>query len=228
MKKILCIFLIIATLLPIVGCGQVDGPPEKEDWVQPPTRFGTDGIAHPSFAKNYATFGAAFGEAKVVARVVVGDWIGDDGFLTYYKATVRECYKGEIPESIILFQDGFAEFTYQDYPLFTGGNEMLVFLNDAKSKDYDHGYWIIGSFMTFMDVGYDSDGNRYFADRFGNLGVTVSGCKNYSSDKSVEDAVCKYIFENDPALAEYQYAYIFSEEDMDKYFDGLNKYYEKQ
>ena len=171
MKKCLCLIMSLAMLLLLAGCAT----PSGDTPVLPPTRVGS-GKLSASLPKEY-TFETATEEADVVARIRVGDWLSEDTYCyqTFYEATVLECFKGKLPKSFVLAQLGCSTGTFRDYPLFTSGNEFLVFLKKAPEDlgdikaDYDSLYWIFGHFSTLLDVAYDESGNRYYTDWCGNL-----------------------------------------------------------
>lgn len=173
MKKIFCLCFASIFLLLTAGCTQPSSELEvmDEDIVLPPTRFGTDGEVQGSLAKSY-TFDSAFAEADAVAHIRVGNWLSEDTWLTYYLATTVRSYKGDLPESFTLNQDGNSAYTVMGYPLFTHGNELFVFLK-KDPQGYEDGYWIIGAFTTLLDVAYDEAGELYYLDRYGILGETM-------------------------------------------------------
>ena len=214
MKKILCIFFSLILLLSAFGCAAVSNG--RDDAVLPSSRVGTSQI-QATFGDKY-TFESAMSEADVVARIKIGDWLAEDTdiYTTYYKATALQCFKGSIPETFTLLQDGCSAGTMKRYPLFTSGNEMLVFLKEATETPYDSPYWIIGSFTTLLDVSYDESGNRYYADRYGILGESVNINTNYAHVSPVSGEVLAVAAANDPIVSEMQYSYhyIFSESDM--------------
>lgn len=212
MKRTLYILLILAVLMANAGCvNHADN-----QLVLPPSRIGEETI-HASFAKEYS-FESALSSADVVARIEVGNWIAEDTELrkTYYEATVLQCFKGSIPTTFTLLQDGCSTGTLKGYPLFTSGNEMLVFLNEAIEVDYDSPYWIIGSFMTILDVSYDDSGTRYYADRYGILGKTINITANYALQEDVFAEVYSRSVEADSIVKDmqYLYPYIFKESDL--------------
>ena len=207
-----CFFLIVSAVIFVPTLRETDDTTA----VLPPTRLGSSSI-QASLATRY-TLESAVSEADVVARIVVGDWIAENTEIhsTYYEATVLECFKGNIPTTFTLIQDGSSAGTLKRYPLFTSGNEMLVFLNEAIELDYDSPYWIIGAFTTIMDVSYDNAGNRYYADRYGILGETVDVAVNYASRPSIFAEVYARSVEADPIVQElhYSYPYVFAESDL--------------
>lgn len=214
MKKIFNIILMSVLLMSAAGCTASS----CEAVVLPPTRIGSSDI-HASFeTETKYTFASAFSAADVVARIEVGNWIAEDTDLqkTYYEATVLKCFKGNIPSEFTLLQDGCSTGTLKNYPLFTSGNELLVFLNEATVTDYKSPYWIIGSFMTVLDASYDDSGARYYSDRYGILGETVDISTNYALQDDIYAEVFSRSVEADSIVADmqYPYPYIFSENDI--------------
>lgn len=212
MKKTYSLVLAILFILLASGCAESS----MENVILPPTRIGNASI-QASFGEKY-TFETAMTEADVVARIKVGNWIAEDTELheTYYEATVQQCFKGDAPNAFTLLQDGCSNGTLKGYPLFTYGNELLVFLKEATGIEYESPYWIIGSFTTQLDVTYDNSGIRYYADRYGILGGTVQGAMNYALISELSSEVYAITVRADPIVDEmkYPYPYIFSEEDV--------------
>lgn len=212
MKKFLCIILASIFLLIAVGCSGSSSGTEG----LPPTRIGSSEI-QASFDTKY-TFASAVSESDVVARIEVGNWIAEDTALhnTYYEATVLQCFKGNIPTQFTLLQDGCSAGTLKGYPLFARGNEMLVFLKEATGVNYDSPYWIIGSFMTVLDISYDDSGTRYYLDRYGFLGETIDIATNYSLQNDTFTEVVSRSIESDPIVQDmqYSYPYIFAENEL--------------
>ena len=212
MKRFCYLLVVIIFVMMVAGCsGNAENSP-----VLPPARIGT-GMIEASLAHRYI-FESAFSAADAVARIQVGDWLSEDLELhkTYYEATVLQCFKGDMPETITLLQDGSSAATMRGYPLFTSGNEILVFLKEAALPEYESPYWIIGSFTTVLDVSYDKEGTRYYADRHGILGEFMNGLHNYLADSSVCLSVHSRAAADDPIFKEmqYTYRYIFSEADI--------------
>lgn len=189
---------------------------DDETIILPPTRWGA-GEMHATLAKKY-TFETAFVEADVVARVQVRNWLGEDTTIssTYYDAVVLECFKGDIPESFTLIQDGSSKGTLKKYPLLTYGNELLLFMNEATGVSYESAYWIIGAFTTMLDVAYDDEGVRYYVDRYSILGDTMTEAYHPAILESIGEEVYAYILERDPVIEEIlvRDSYIFRETDV--------------
>lgn len=219
MKKFLYMMLILALIMANTGCAK-NAVNQLE---QPPSRIG-EGTIPASFENEYS-FESALAAADVVARIEVENWIAEDTNLqkTYFEATVLQCFKGSIPTTFTLLQDGCSTGTLKGYPLFTRGNEMLVFLNEATEVNYDSPYWIIGSFMTILDVSYDDSGARYYADRYGILGETMNITANYGLQEDVFAEVYSKSVEADSIVEDmqYPYPYIFTESDLTSLIEDL-------
>lgn len=218
MKKVFSLLLTVLFMLLAAGCTV----PTEENAVLPPTRIGSSSI-QATFNTKY-TLATAMSEADVVARIQVGNWIAEDIELqeTYYEATVQQSFKGDIPNTFTLLQDGCSNGTLKGYPLFTKGNELLVFLKEATGLEYESPYWVIGSFTTLLDVAYDNSGTRYYADRYGILGETVQCSTNYALIGDVFSEVYATTVQADPIVddMQYPYPYVFSENDLITLFDN--------
>ena len=217
MKRFLCTMMSLVLLMLTAGCAA----PSNEAAVLPPTRFGHS-ESHASFGKRY-TFETAVAEADVIARVEVGNWIAEDFDLdkTYYEAAVLECFKGDIPETFTLLQDGCSKWTMGGYPLFTDGNELVVFLKEAVGLDYSSPYWIIGAYDTVFYVSYDESGNRYYADRRGVLGKTMEIPTNYTNNREVFNEDYARAVADDPIVSEMSgFPYVFAEADVIALLEG--------
>ena len=163
----------------------------KQQIVRPPVRESFDVEMSASFARHY-TFEEAFEEADLVVHVRVGNWLGEDEYSTYYETKVVTSYKGDCNDEIVLLQDGTSKGTYIGYPLFTHGNEMLVFLKSAVDTEYDNAYWIIGGWTTLLDAMEDGTGDVYYVDRSGVLGESIDVSLNVASDTNLK----KVLYEN--------------------------------
>ncbi len=157
---------LAASLVLVIGLGVALGAWYQNRVVLPPCRQ-TALENSMSLAEQY-TFETAVEAAPIVAWVRIGNWLGDSssGFVTYYEAEVLQTFKGEVPDRIVIQQDGSSKSTMMGYPLFAHGNEFLVFLNRTTIGDRtDNCYWIIGSWTTVFDVVVDDDENYYIIDR---------------------------------------------------------------
>lgn len=149
MKRIgSAIALCLAILMTLLGCGNGksnvtavgttfagDLPAAIGTVIsRPPTRSSN---AQYNFAQLRHTLSLLqlWESADAVAWVSIGNWLSETDCGSYYDVTVIECYKGELPSSIVLEQAGSSVNTYTDFPLLTYGNECLVFLQrwDAEA-----------------------------------------------------------------------------------------------
>ena len=138
MKRRIFTFLLAAALVLLTAC--------SGRGTEPPVRIG-EAIGEASLLRSYSV-AEAFQEA------------------TFYKAAVVKSYKGDLPREFTLMQNGGSAGTYEDYPLYTCGNELLVFLRKADA-DYPDAYQSVGSFSTVLYAADAVDGTRYYLDRFG-------------------------------------------------------------
>lgn len=166
MKRRIFTFLLAAALVLLTAC--------SSRGTEPPVRIG-EATGNASFNRSYSLM-EAFEEADVVALVQVGNWLGEktEGFpYTYYEADALECYKGDIPAHFTLMQSGASSSTYEDYPLYTYGNQLLLFLRHSQTDwgeayiQYPGAYVNVCAFITTMYVANADDGSRCFVDRFG-------------------------------------------------------------
>ncbi len=179
--------------------------PAKET-VLPPARYGA-GYMEASLARSY-TIEEAFSDADAIAWIRVGSWLGERDHplaCTFFDAEVIQCYKGEIPENFVLKQLGSSAYTFRGYPLFTAGNEMLLFLKNADleidNEEYDNCFIIMGTFSTVMDISKDQKGDIYVSDRFGMLGKSVvedyGTVKNHASAPALQKELADSCAAND-------------------------------
>ncbi len=185
-----CLVLVVGLCLGFLG--------GKEEIVLPPSRYGANAgqlsIYCPSFEE-------AWDAADVIAWVRVGNWLGErsgDKVLdtTYFEAEVIRTYKGNPGESIVLEQVGSSNWTVKCYPLFTYGNEMLLFLQGGDSRpfpgnhytgaEFDNSYCIVGTYGGVMDVVTNTDGTVYVTDRFGFITKDV---ESYSLNSQILQSV---------------------------------------
>lgn len=226
MKRFFSLLLILTVLFLATGCSQT----EKEEAVLPPTRIAA-GTKYMSLMVDYS-FESAFEDADVVVRAKIGDWLGEntESHKTYFSATVLECFKGDIPEQFTLMQEGCSTVTQYCYPLFTAGNELLLFLFEATGfRDYESAYWIAGAYMTTIDVAYDTDGNRYYLDRYGILCDDFYDCTDYTQNSTIAEELRidkelnAYLAKVDPffEIMNYSFPRIFPGVALEEFMGGL-------
>ena len=150
--------------------------------VLPPTRWGNGTMLaclddHYDWQKTYES-------ADIVAKVRVGDWLceyesGLEG--TRYSATLEEVLKGQAKQgdNIILAQEGNSKATLAYFPLFTYGEEMLLFLH--RDNTQPNVYWITGSYSTVLRAFY-ANGKTYYFDAAGVLSDNFATAFGYKYD----------------------------------------------
>ena len=188
--------------------------------VLPPTRYG-ETTGHASLEKGY-NLKTLYEDADVVALVRVGDWLMEYPeeltFSTKYDATLLKVYKGDekVGTHIPLKQDGCSKHTYQGYPLFTYGDEMLLFMKIGVDPLGETVYWLPGSFLSVVDAA-EIDGTYYFAERGSALSMSFQAAtgKQYTpASKELTDSVIAAISERDetvgPILRKNAENYIYS------------------
>jgi len=231
MKRRIFTFLLAAALVLLTAC--------SGRGTEPPVRIG-EAIGEASLLRSYSA-AEAFQEADAVALVRVGDWLGeqDGGFPIFYKAAVVKSYKGDLPREFTLMQNGGSAGTYEDYPLYTCGNELLVFLRKADA-DYPDAYQSVGSFSTVLYAADAVDGTRYYLDRFGLMSMR----EQETGDSALEQPLSRMqestvkelradLEKTDPLLAEslsfgerqnsFLEPYVYSEDTLKALFASLNQ-----
>jgi hypothetical protein len=136
--------------------------------VLPPTRYG-ETTGHASLEKDY-NLKELYEYSDLVALIRVEDWVCEyvdsenDIGSTRFDTELLKVYKGEktAGEHILLKQEGNSKYTFKGYPLFTYGNEMLLFAKQSFKEDGV--YWIPGSYTTIVDA-VNAEGTLYFIDR---------------------------------------------------------------
>lgn len=241
MKRRIFTFLLAAALVLLTAC--------SGRGTEPPVRIG-EAIGEASLLRSYSA-AEAFQEADAVALVRVGDWLGeqDGGFpITFYKAAVVKSYKGDLPREFTLMQNGGSAGTYEDYPLYTCGNELLLFLDQTQTDwgeayiQYPGAYVNVCSFITMMYVANADDGSRYFVDRFGlmtyeelmnNPGSATLGQPLSRMQESTVKELRADLEKTDPLLAEslsfgerqnsFLEPYVYTQDALETLFASLNQ-----
>ncbi len=143
---------------------------QQPEVVLPPTRLGQY-QTESELARSYTVQEGAQ-EATVIAWVRIGNWLGEDfsdGTLfgrTFFDLEVVKVFKGNPADNIVVVQQGSSVGTMRQYPLFTYGEEMILFLRESSNAPHENCYWIIGAYSTVLDVARDNDGNAYVIDGF--------------------------------------------------------------
>ena len=196
MKKLLSLLLAIAMVFSLAGCAEE--AEENEEIVVPPVRFGTaTAMLEGPYSIEEATTGA-----DAVARVRIGNWLGENAEqqCTYFEAAPIEVVKGELPENVVLMQDGYSSSIYERYPLFTYGNEVFLFLKTAVGdQPFENVFWIYGSYGTVFYVGADADEISYATPNSANYMCEGDGLDNHAI-VSTRSEVLASLSSNDPEV----------------------------
>lgn len=142
--------------------------PEAKQPVLPPIRM-SERPGFCSFVMPYNTPREFVEGSDAIARVRIGDWLGDTGDMitTKFEAEVTELIKGELPKKITLLQEGGSDFTLRGNPLYTAGNELLLFLNKCQNfpgQRYtlpDDAYISSCSYIAVFDIVRLENGEEY-------------------------------------------------------------------
>ena len=207
--KILKTVALSLVLLLCAGCGS------SGKAVLPPVRETEEQLTTVQRETVY-TVETAWEDAELVAVVRIGDWLNEseNGYGSFYRAKTEKIFKGTAPEEIVIVQDGNSKATLRGYPLFTDGNEMLMFLKAANEEGYENDYYLIGSYTTLFDVAHDGDA-AYYLDRYGILGESVTGCDNLLFDAAIREKLSGDLAKKDPAAEGRRYHFIFSADQFD-------------
>ncbi len=176
MKKLLQLFVILLCLLGLSACAgdqsqtKTNSQPQSQAQTNPQTQPQEDGILLPpnrvsagmliDYVRAYNLVEAT-SEADAIVWVRIGNWLGEAGEYTHFEAEVVQCLKGEQSGTMEICQMGTSAGTVQGYPLFTYGNEKLLFL-----KNRDGAWYMINDNQTVMDVVQCQDGNAYAVPQF--------------------------------------------------------------
>ncbi len=184
MKKFLILISMLVFLLSFFGCEK-----EPEEIVLPPKRVSTDEIMVVRATDTAYSFEDAFSYADTVAHVRIKNWLREDTEeqYTYYEAEIVELFKGDEKEEITVRQTGSSVCTLNGFPLFTYGNEMLMFL-----KEQDGAYTVYGYATKLFDAVRAEDGETYYISRDGGFTVGVPGSAIYEYEEEAFDVKTNY------------------------------------
>ena len=118
------------------------------------------------FERSY-TVDELFAKAEAIALVRITSWLGEDLDMrtTFSEADVLRCYRGNLPERITLAQLGTSQVIAGGTPIYTRGNEFLVFLyEDTRFPDKKNVFSTINEGETLFDV-LRYDGEDYLIPR---------------------------------------------------------------
>ena len=145
-------------------------------------------------------------------------------------------------------QSGASTSTYEDYPLYTYGNQLLLFLRHSQTDwgeayiQYPGAYVNVCSFITMMYVADADDGSRCFVDRFGlmtyeelmnNPGSATLGQPLSRMPEDTVEELRADLEKTDPLLAEslssgerqnsFLEPYVYTQDALETLFASLNQ-----
>ena len=186
----------------------------KKQVVVPPVRM-SEYPAGSSLGNVPGSIQEAIERSDAVAMVRVGDWLGDSAtkMCTLFSAEVIETIKGELPATFTLLQDGSSEFTYRDYPLFTYGNELFLFLTKISDENREflklpeNTYKITGTYTSVMHL-IELDGEKYVIPRdYALLENMPESVKNLAKDEAFLKRAVDELKRSDSILSKVNIAY---------------------
>lgn len=133
--------LVLFTIaLAIATKGFSHAKPEEdkpiEIFSEPTVRIAETTRQSEEFMKNYS-LESLTKEADAIAWIRIGNWLGESETygLTNFSAEVKEQIKGDLGgkgSMITVLQEGTSKCTVENYPIFTGGNDLILFLKKAE------------------------------------------------------------------------------------------------
>ena len=159
--------------------------------VLPPARWGIYDSGPWVFgADEVLDFGTYYEDPEAICLVTIGNWLGDNGSGTFIEAHVDKLYKGDLPETFVIYQSACQRVTFTNYPVFTYGDKMLIGVSEHPYKvegdlGLDKYYYINGEAQGVLYYAADKAGNEYVFDPEAMLSVntlryTDIRFKNYS------------------------------------------------
>ena len=224
---LVCAVVLLAVVLPLsksepavsAASEESSAAPSQDavstEYVLPPVRVG-EHMEQASLG-DHNTLESAYEKADVVALVRIGDWMEEqiEYDATLYHVDVLEQYKGEPLDSFVFRQDGCSRSTFFNYPLFKGGNEVLLFLKEATLVD-ENGeliepnfeykgdyYFSLNAWGTALTAVTDDAGNRYVSDTTYLLEENYNELTNYGNYSA--DSEPYHFAEMRPELADEIY-----------------------
>lgn len=185
------LIMSILALAVLVSCAG-----NKKKPVVPPTRIaGKMIIDYSTSIEERMT--DAVENADAVACVRIGDWLGDtDDRYSIFEFETIELIRGELTEGAVLLQDGTSTGTIDGFPLFTAGNELLLFLekcSDITRSQLDlpaDSYFIAGAPYTVSDIVTLESGERFIIPRDSKFasGVLPGVSKSFAADLKLRES----------------------------------------
>lgn len=155
--------MICASLLCLGGCGK-----EEDAYKLPPERRCTQNVSVSTKRLGTPTLVRDYEKADAVCEITVESWLFEDSMNTYHKAAVDKVYKGDIPDTITFRQYGCSACP-SDFPIYTHGNRLLVFLVEREdlSNEYpscDRIYELTAHDLSALYIAKSGDGKGCLVD----------------------------------------------------------------
>ncbi len=209
------ILLVLGAVFAAVKLLPTNAPRQEaavpKEAVLPPARFGTVESGIPYGHHRTWSIDRFYDFVDAVCLIKIGDWLGDNGTGTYFEASVEKLYKGDLPEKIVIYQVASEKYTFDFYPVFTYGNELLVFIDkwdknvdDIGIEDY---YVSVGEDLTVFYAATAKNGEKYIIDDRGLTSLITEEenkvhIENYGADKKLVRELCEDIAKCDKVIAE--------------------------
>ena len=139
---VLALLVLFAAALAIATKGFSHAKPEEDQPIEifsePKVRIADTTRTNDEYMKGY-TLETFTKEADAVAWIRIGNWLGENTELGFsiFSAEVKEQIKGDLGgkgSMITVLQDGTSKCTVENYPIFTGGNDLILFLKKAEDE----------------------------------------------------------------------------------------------
>ncbi len=227
-----CLVLTVTAAVTLPFAFSEEQTPDTDEIVLPPVRVGTEGYSQASLSARSSTIESLCEYIDVIAVVRVGNWLDEDTHHTYYNAEVLDLIAGTLPDQFVLLQDGNSKCTMKGYPLFTYGDEFLLFLVKADYAPEEgcaypnkNSYWIAGSYSTVMEVVEGENGNYYFVDRYHLLDRSAIELINLKTENTVNTMVHQTLASRDAEVSQFKapYTAIYSLEELATKLPTLTK-----
>lgn len=205
------------------------------DIVHPPNRTARNVKSRESLLKpkEPVTFAKIIKKADLIARVRIGNWIGETEYMTFFQAEIIEVYKGKKHCSITIVQNGSSTYGV-DGLLLDYGQELLLFMSSVDTplegtviEDHKNVYYLTQKNLSVYDVA--KWGLRtYVVDRYAIIAPSIQGVENYASYYRIRYWLRNILETRDPLRAEYSYEFgnysnIFSLNDIEVQIKRLVK-----
>ena len=180
------------------------------DAVLPPSQMGGIGQFGPGYDK-LRDLKEMYEDSEAVCIITIRDWLGESMTRSRYKADVEYIFKGEIEDTIAVYQMGSSIGLFDNNPLFTYGDKLLVGLN-RSNKSICEGYAayeITGVDSTLSYLAAAEDGQIYAIDYKGYYSYETEvklpeyHFTNYAEDQNFVNELYKNIANYDSAVAKH-------------------------